>query len=195
MYLQKGLGKGFAVPLFAAVMIACGAEAALVTFSTVVTNNTAAEKLYDLSSFLTLTSNMGNTSGSGSLAIVVTDIRGGGAYVKSVGTTALYASFVNSTSVATLTSTNIVGEATSITAGQFGQNSFSTRFTEKYYGVQGNINDIIKTQLKFILSAGDQAVVSSTFEVVSFVPVPVPGAIALIGIAGGFGLGRRRRSN
>ena len=193
MTLQKGLGKGFVMPLLATAMIASGAEAALVTFSTVVTNNTAAEKLYDFSSFLTLTSNMGNTSGSGSLAIVVTDIRGGGAYVKSVGTTALYASFVNSTSVATLTLTNIVGEATSITAGQFGQNSFSTRFTEKYYGVQGNINDIIKTQLKFILSAGDQAVVSSTFEVVSF--VPVPGAIALIGIAGGFGLGRRRRSN
>ena len=170
MHLQKGLGKGFVMPLLATAMIASGAKAALVTFSTVVTNNTAAEKLYDFSSFLTLTSDMGNTSGS-----------------------PLYASFVNSTSVATLTSINLLGEATSIIAGQFGQNSFSTRFTDKNYGVQGNINDIIKTQLKFILSAGDQAVVSSTFEVVSF--VPAPGAIALIGIAGGFGLGRRRRSN
>ena len=44
MYLQKGLGKGFAVPLFAAAMIVSGAKAALVSFSTVVTNNTTTEQ-------------------------------------------------------------------------------------------------------------------------------------------------------
>ena len=187
MHLQKGLGKGFVMPLLATAMIASGAKAALVTFSTVVTNNTAAEKLYDFSSFLTLTSDMGNTSGSGSLAIVVTDIRGGGAYVKGVGTTSIFASFVNNIQVASLT------PPTSISAIQFGQGSYSAQFTAKNYGVLGNISDIIKSQLKFILSAGDQAVVSSTFEVVSF--TPTPGALALICIAGGFGLSRRRRAS
>ena len=188
MYLQKGLGKGFVIPLLATAMIASGAKAALVTYSTVVTNNTTSEKEYDFSKEFTLTGNLGNTGGSGSLAIVVTDIRGGGAYVKGVGTTSIFASFVNNIQVASLT------PPTSISAIQFGQGSYSAQFTAKNYGVLGNISDIIKSQLKFILSAGDQAIISSTFDVVSF--TPTPGALALICMAGGFGLrGRRRVGN
>ena len=190
MYLQKGLGKGFVIPLLATAMIASGAKAALVTYSTVVTNNTTSEKEYDFSKEFTLTGNLGNTGGSGSLAIVVTDIRGGGAYVKGVGTTSIFASFVNNIQVASLT------PPTSISAIQFGQGSYSAQFTAKNYGVLGNISDIIKSQLKFILSAGDQAVVSSTFEVVSLNLTPAPGAFALVFIAGGLGLrGRRRVGN
>ena len=190
MHLQKGLGKGFVIPLLATAMIASGAKAALVTFSTVVTNNTASEKQYDFSKEFTLTSDLGNAAGSASLAIVVTDIRGGGAYVKSVGTTAIFSSFVNSAQVGSLT------PPTTISASLFGQGSYSSQFTSKNFGVLGNISDIIKSQLKFILSAGDQAVVSSTFEVVSLNLTPAPGALALVFIAGGLGLrGRRRVGN
>jgi hypothetical protein len=184
MYLQKGLGKGFVMPLLATAMIASGAKAALVTISVVFSNNTTSEKEYDFNKEFTLTSDLGNTCGQGSLAILVTDIRGGGAYVKSVGTTSIFSNFVNNTQVASLT------PPTSITASPFGQGSYSAQFTPQNYGVLGNISDIIKSQLKFILSAGDQAVISSTFEVVA---IPTPGALALICIAGGFGLSRRRR--
>ena len=75
MTLQKGLGKGFAIPLIAAAMVASGASAAMVSFSSVFTNNTLADKVYDISTVLLLTSPLGNTAGSGTLAIVVTDIR------------------------------------------------------------------------------------------------------------------------
>ena len=187
MYLQKGLGNGFAVPLFAAAMIVSGANAALVSYSTVVTNNTLSEQTYEFSKSFTLTGGLGITGGSGSLAILVTDIRGGGAYVKAFGANAIYTSFVNGVQVATLTPTI----PATITASAFGQGSYSQQFTPKNYGVLGNINDIIQTKLKFILSAGDQAVISSTFEVVAF--TPAPGALALICIASGFGLRGRRR--
>ena len=49
MYLQKGLGKGFVMPLLATAMIASGANAALVSYSTVVTNNTLSEQTYEFS--------------------------------------------------------------------------------------------------------------------------------------------------
>jgi len=186
MYLQKGLGKGFAVPLFAAAMIVSGAKAALVSFSTVVTNNTTAEKEFTFTKDFTLMENLGNTGGFGSLAIVVTDVRGGGAYLKSSGLTSIYRSFVKNIECSQLTSNS------SIVASQFGQSSYSIQYAPKPYGIVGNITDIIKTELKFILSAGDQAVISSTFEVNS---VPAPGALALICIAGGFSVRGRRRSN
>ncbi|MSR34394.1 MAG: hypothetical protein EXS12_06305 [Phycisphaerales bacterium] len=188
MFLQMGLGRGFVVPLLATAMIASGASAALVAYSTVITNNTSAEKTYELTPMFTLTSNLGNTGGSGSLAIVVSDIRGGGAYIKSVGLTPIYTSFINAYQVATLTPSDPL-----VPVEPFGQASFSAQFTEQNYGVQGNINDIIKMQLKFILSVGDQAVISATFEVNTF--VPTPGAVALIFMAGGFGVRGRRRSN
>ncbi len=191
MYLQKGLGKGFAVPLFTAAMIVSGANAALVSYSTVVTNNTLSEQTYEFSKSYTLTGGLGITGGSGSLAILVTDIRGGGAYVKAFGANAIYTSFVNGVQVATITPT----VPATITASQFGQGSYSQQFTPKNYGVLGNINDIIQTQLKFILSAGDQAVISSTFEVVAFTPIPAPGSLALICIASGLGLRGRRRAS
>lgn len=187
MTLQKGLGKGIAVPLIAAAMVASGASAAMVSFSSVFTNNTLADKVYDISSALTLTSPLGNTAGSGTLAIVVSDIRGGGAYVKSVGSSALYTSFVNGVKVAEM------APAFTLSASAFGQNSHTESFNKTSYGVSATINHVIDEKFKFVLSAGDQAVVSGTFVVVS--AVPAPGAIGLVGIAGGFSVRGRRREN
>ena len=187
MTLQKGLGKGFAVPLIAAAMVASGASAAMVSFSSVFTNNTLADKVYDIRSALSLTSPLGNTAGSGTLAIVVSDIRGGGAYVKSVGLTALYTSFVKGVKVAEM------GSAFNLSASAFSQNSYTDSFNKTSYGVSATTNDEIDKKFRVILSAGDQAVVSGTFVVVS--AVPAPGAIGLVGIAGGFAVRGRRREN
>ena len=192
MNLQIGIGRGFAMSLFATTLIASAANAAMVSFSTVFTNNTAADKVFDVSNFLTLSHSLGNTGGSGSLAIVVSDIRGGGAYLKGVGSSAVFSTFVQSTKVGELASTNSFAPF-AVMAGTFGQMSYSDNFAREYFGAVANVNDVLQTQLKFILSAGDQAVVSGTFVVVS--AVPAPGAFALICIAGGVGLRGRRRMN
>ena len=192
MNSQIGIGRGFAISLFATTLIASAANAAMVSFSTVFTNNTAADKVFDVSNFLTLSHSLGNTGGSGSLAIVVSDIRGGGAYLKGVGSSAVFSTFVQSTKVGELASTNSFAPF-AVMAGTFGQMSYSDNFAREYFGAVANVNDVLQTQLKFILSAGDQAVVSGTFVVVS--AVPAPGAFALICIAGGVGLRGRRRMN
>jgi hypothetical protein len=192
MNLQIGIGRGFAMSLFATTLIASAANAAMVSFSTVFTNNTAADKVFDVSNFLTLSHSLGNTGGSGSLAIVVSDIRGGGAYLKGVGSSPVFSTFVQSTKVGELASTNSFAPF-AVMAGTFGQMSYSDNFAREYFGAVANVNDVLQTQLKFILSAGDQAVVSGTFVVVS--AVPAPGAFALICIAGGVGLRGRRRMN
>ena len=192
MNLQIGIGRGFAMSLFATTLIASAANAAMVSFSTVFTNNTAADKVFDVSNFLTLSHSLGNTGGSGSLAIVVSDIRGGGAYLKGVGSSAVFSTFVQSTKVGELASTNSFAPF-AVVAGTFGQMSYSDNFAREYFGAVANANDVLQTQLKFILSAGDQAVVSGTFVVVS--AVPAPGAFALICMAGGVGLRGRRRMN
>jgi hypothetical protein len=192
MNLQIGIGRGFAMSLFATTLIASAANAAMVSFSTVFTNNTAADKVFDVSNFLTLSHSLGNTGGSGSLAIVVSDIRGGGAYLKGVGSSPVFSTFVQSTKVGELASTNSFAPF-AVMAGTFGQISYSDNFAREYFGAVANVNDVLQTQLKFILSAGDQAVVSGTFVVVS--AVPAPGAFALICIAGGVGLRGRRRMN
>ena len=190
MNLQIGIGRGFVISLFATTLIASAANAAMVSFSTVFTNNTAADKVFDVSNFLTLSHSLGNTGGSGSLAIVVSDIRGGGAYLKGVGSSAVFSTFVQSTKVGELASTNSFAPF-AVMAGTFGQMSYSDNFAREYFGAVANVNDVLQTQLKFILSAGDQAVVSGTFVVVS--AVPAPGAFALVCIAGGVGLRGRRR--
>ena len=192
MNLQIGIGRGFVISLFATTLIASAANAAMVSFSTVFTNNTAADKVFDVSNFLTLSHSLGNTGGSGSLAIVVSDIRGGGAYLKGVGSSAVFSTFVQTTKVGELASTNSFAPF-AVVAGTFGQMSYSDNFAREYFGAVANVNDVLQTQLKFILSAGDQAVVSGTFVVVS--AVPAPGAFALICIAGGVGLRGRRRMN
>ena len=192
MNLQIGIGRGFAMSLFATTLIASAANAAMVSFSTVFTNNTLADKVFDVSNFLTLSHSLGNTGGSGSLAIVVSDIRGGGAYLKGVGSSAVFSTFVQTTKVGELASTNSFAPF-AVVAGTFGQMSYSDNFAREYFGAVANVNDVLQTQLKFILSAGDQAVVSGTFVVVS--AVPAPGAFALICIAGGVGLRGRRRMN
>ena len=192
MNLQIGIGRGFVISLFATTLIASAANAAMVSFSTVFTNNTAADKVFDVSNFLTLSHSLGNTGGSGSLAIVESDIRGGGAYLKGVGSSAVFSTFVQSTKVGELASTNSFAPF-AVMAGTFGQMSYSDNFAREYFGAVANVNDVLQTQLKFILSAGDQAVVSGTFVVVS--AVPAPGAFALICIAGGVGLRGRRRMN
>ena len=192
MNLQIGIGRGSAISLFAITLIASAANAAMVSFSTVFTNNTAADKVFDVSNFLTLSHSLGNTGGSGSLAIVVSDIRGGGAYLKGVGSSPVFSTFVQSTKVGELASTNSFAPF-AVVAGTFGQMSYSDNFAREYFGAVANANDVLQTQLKFILSAGDQAVVSGTFVVVS--AVPAPGAFALICMAGGVGLRGRRRMN
>ncbi|MCE9619535.1 MAG: hypothetical protein K8R92_06470 [Planctomycetes bacterium] len=179
------------------MLAASAANAALVTFTTVVTNNTLQDKLYDFSNSLELTSALGNTGGSGSISIVVSDLRGGGAYVKSVGSSSIYSSFVRTNMVAQLaTAVAFDGSPLVISAGHRSQASYAQSFTQPSFGLVGNVNDTIAMELKFVLSAGDQAAISGTFEVISSEPIPAPGAAALVCMACGIGLrGRRREHN
>jgi len=193
MHSQRGNGKGLVVvALAASAFIATAANADMVSFTTVVTNNTTQEKVYDFNKIIALSVG-GNLGGSGSIAITVTDLRGGGAYVKSIDANPIYSGFINTNLVAHLTPQNQYGNSVSVLAGEFSNGSYSQTFSQQSYGVLGHIGDTIQTRLKFILSAGDQATVSSTF-VVQASAIPSPGALALVFLAGSFGLCGRRRS-
>ncbi len=52
--MNSQIGRGFAMSLFATTLIASAANAAMVSFSTVFINNTVADKVFDVSNFLTL---------------------------------------------------------------------------------------------------------------------------------------------
>jgi hypothetical protein len=181
--------------VLASALAASAANAALVTFTTVVTNNTTQEKSYDFSSDFELPASLGNVGGHGSFVIVVSDIRGGGAYVKTKPFTSMYTGSVGETQVAHLGLPLAENNPLIVAAGAYSQATYSASFTTESFGVNANAHDMITMRLQFVLSAGDQAMVSGTFEVLPSEPIPAPGAAALALIASGVGLRGRRRTH
>lgn len=124
---------------------------------------------------------------AGSVSGTVTDSNGNGsALMASIAGGSIYNSLIDGTSVRTLMTNRTVGVSTAFGSTNFGAESFGYPIGTV---VGPGASNSIALQFRFSLSAGDTASFSSVFVVN---PVPAPGAIALLAVAGACGRRRRR---
>jgi hypothetical protein len=163
-------------------------EATLISFSQIITNNTASTQSYEIiqtspTAIPAITAGM-----RGSLNIVLTDFNRNGATFQSDGGN-LYTAWANSTLVR---SAFVPPSGFLLTAPARGMassdNNFGTPVWESMSPSLGTINSI-EMRWNFRLSAGDQVAISGTFEVAS---VPAPASVAVLMCMPAFRLRRRR---
>lgn len=158
-------------------------QAALVSISQIVTNNTATTQSYDFSA----TDGLGTLTAPaymrGSISVVLTDLNRDGATV-SADSGMLYTAWINSVQVQAMPST-----AFTLTAPAHGGNTYTNSFGWQYLKSSLPASTGIEMRLHFTLTSGDQVAIAGTFEV-SSVPTPA-GVSILLGAA----LIRKRRSN
>lgn len=196
MFTKKGKGPWAAMPvgygLSCAMLMAGTAQAALVTISGVVTNNTATTQVYQFSQKVKVSEYIANAGVYGSLSFTVTDFNRDGAMLESDSGT-LYTGLIAGVTAKTFMPLN-VPPVFRLTASARSMNSYSSTFAsaaapEMLAGRSLNPNDEIEVRLNFRLSAGDQAVYSGFFNV-----VPGPSAACMALLAPWIGLHRRRRT-
>ena len=164
-------------------------EATLISFSQIITNNTASTQSYEIIQSAPTSINSATAGMRGSLSIVLTDFNRNGATFQSDGGN-LYTAFANSTLVRSafvpaggfLLTTPPRGMASS-------DNHFGTPVWEPMSPSLGTINSI-EMRWNFRLSAGDQVAIAGTFEVAS-VPAPASAAILICSAISA----RRRRTH
>lgn len=156
-------------------------QAALVSISQIVTNNTFTTQSYDFLAW----SGMGSTTTPaymrGAVSITLSDFNRDGATLSSDG---LYLAQVNSVVVKTMPST-----AFTLTAPARGGNAYTNSFGWEYLTSSLSSSDSIELRLNFRLTPGDQVAIAGTFEVSS---VPAPASVALLLCAPVFGFRRKR---
>lgn len=124
---------------------------------------------------------------AGSVSGTVTDSNGdGSAFLASTGGGSIYNAFIDGAQVRTLLDGASYGVSTSFGSTSFGPASFGYPIGSL---TGPGASTSIALQFRFSLSAGDTASFSSIFIVN---PVPAPGAVALLAIAGAC-MRRRRR--
>jgi hypothetical protein len=198
MFTKKGKGPQAVTPLgcaLAAAIVAGSAQAALVTVSGVITNNTDGVQIYQFSQKVKVTEFIANAAVFGSMSFTVADFNRDGATLES-DSGKLYSGFMaGSLAKAFLpltapTSFKMTAPARSMVSytGTFG----SAAAPETLPGRSLNVNDEIEIRLNFRLSAGDQATYTGSFNIVN--AVPGPGAACAAMLAPWIGLHRRRRT-
>lgn len=195
MYRKKGKGPRAFASLgcgLSALLMAGAANAAIVTVSGVVTNNTATTQTYEFSQKVKVAEYIANVGVYGSLSFTVTDFNRNGAMIESdMGS--LYSGWIAG-SVAKTYLPLTTPTAFQLSAPARSMNSYTSTFAsaaapEMLPGRSLNPNDEIEVKVKFKLSAGDQAVYTGVFNV-----VPGPGAACMAMLAPWIGLHRRRRT-
>lgn len=171
--------------LFTTVLAATNvSQAALVSISQIVTNNTLTTQTYDFSA----TNGLGVLTAPaymrGSVSISLSDFNRDGATL-SADSGMLYTAWINSVQVQSMPST-----AFTLTAPVRGGNTYNNSFGWVSAGSSLPSSTGIEMRLHFTLTPGDQAAIAGTFEVSS---VPAPSGVAAL-IATAF-LGFRRRRN
>lgn len=163
-------------------------QAALISISQIVTNNTATTQSYDFSA----TDGLGVLTAPaymrGSVSVALSDFTGDGATLSSmsaISTPILYTAWVNSVQVKAMPNYLFT-----LTTSAFGMNTYTNSFGWEYLKSSLPASTGIEMRLHFTLTPGDQAAISGTFEVSS---VPAPSGVAAL-IATAF-LGFRRRRN
>ncbi|MFM7806692.1 MAG: hypothetical protein ACKPEA_02025, partial [Planctomycetota bacterium] len=97
MFTKKGKGQGAFVLLgggLAALAVASSTQAALVTLSGIITNNTLTAQTYEFSQKVKVTEDIANVGAFGSLSFVVTDFNRNGAQITS-SAGELYSGWIN----------------------------------------------------------------------------------------------------
>jgi hypothetical protein len=172
--------------------MAGSAQAALVTVSGVITNNTGTTQSYQFSQKVKVTEYLTKVGVYGSLSFTVTDFNRDGATVES-DAGSLYSGFIAGSLAKSFVPLN-AGTGFKLTAPTRSMNSYTSTFgtaaaPEMLSGRTLNPNDEIEIRMNFKLSAGDQAIYTGVFNV-----VPGPGAACVAMLAPWIGLHRRRRT-
>jgi hypothetical protein len=157
-------------------------QAALVSVSQIVTNNTLTTQTYNFSDFSGLGVLTAPAYMRGSISIALSDFNRDGA-ILSADSGMLYTAWIDSVKVQSMPNTLF----TLVTPAR-GGNTYTNNFGWVYLNSSLPSSTGIEMRLNFRLSPGDQVAISGTFEV-SSVPTPA-GAAMLLAAAAGF---RRRR--
>lgn len=183
------MARNISVAAFAAGMACAPASAALVQFMHTFVNTSGTAQDFTF----TATSDVAYSGQSlfdiqGSLALNLIDLNGNGATVGTNGVPMYVASigFANPTVVQT-----IWNQPWSFGVGIYGNGVPPDQvFAAMNVPVTPEAVQPLTITIRLRLSARDMVTVSGTFQAV---PVPAPGAIALLAVAGVSGAGRRRR--
>ncbi len=170
------------------------ANAALLTLSKILTNNTSLPQNYEFSESLRVTDAIAMASVKGSMSMVVTDFNRNGAYLKSDGDM-FYSGWINGVRKTSFTPGG--GPIFQLHALARGMAQLTAEYGTSPSVDLGHglaIDDLIEIKFNFRLSAGDQVALTGTFHVVptSSVPAPAAGLVALATPL--LGLHRRRRT-
>lgn len=200
MHIRKGKGRWAFTPMasgLAALLVGGASQAALVTVSGIVTNNTATTQSYTFSQKVRIGETITNAGAFGSLSLMVTDFNRNGALLESDGGM-LYSGLARNSLVKSympLTTPSAFSlSAPARSMGSHNSTFASAAAPEALASLAGqtfNPDDEIEVRVNFRLSAGDQAAYTA---VLNFVSVPGPGAAAMALLAPWIGLHRRRRT-
>jgi hypothetical protein len=123
----------------------------------------------------------------GGMAITLSDLNGNGATLTNAGQQPIYQAKVDGALVKTLGAPG--WQYLPLQAGPFDSATTPVQNYNELLDANVNPGGALTLSIAFELSAGDSASVNATFEV-----IPAPAPIALLGIAGVMGRGRRRRA-
>ncbi len=155
----------------------------------VVTNNSAFTQDFTLTVSLPIGAVVPASLTGGSVTGTVTDLNGNGATLANDSSGApIYTSLIDGGAWQTLLNSNSVSSGSFLSA-TIGPESFGGPSIPSLLGPA--VANTIGITLKFSLTAGDSASFTSIFVVE---PVPGPGGVAILSIAGLLGFGRRRRT-
>lgn len=186
--------------LAAAGGFAGSADAGVVSLSRIITNTRATAQTYTFDAVITATEHLVNAGVFGSLSVVVTDFNRNGVSITSTSSGDLYSGWIGS-NLAQKFVPQVAGTAPGsflLTALANQQASFSGGFGNNIApvatGLAMAIGDEIRVRMQFTLSAGDQAAISASFNVLEAVAVPSP-ASAAVAVGAGWLVRRRRAEN
>ena len=180
----------------AAMGIGCAATAEVVTLSQSFYNASFSARTFYFTQYLNVSGGTPSAIMSGSVSATLTDVNGNGvASFTNAGSKSIYSAMVNDTVVRSLWNSYSFG----FTGAYLSQSTAIVRdsgpsqseFLNEALPTGVPADGSIAIDIAFTLSAGDSVTFAATFNVV---PVPGPGAFALVGIAGSTAFGRRRRA-
>jgi hypothetical protein len=156
----------------------------------VVTNNSAFTQTFTLTVTLPIGAIVPASLTGGSVTGTVTDLNGDGATVSAPAAGGpIYMSKIDGNDYISLLNAGSSASAGSFLSNVIGPDSFGGPVIPSLLGPA--VNATIGITLQFDLTAGDSASFTSIFVVE---PIPGPAGLALLGVAGLVGVGRRRRT-
>lgn len=199
-------GKGFGAhalvggALLASLAVST-ADAALVTLSGIITNNTSTTQTYEFTRKIKIAESITNAGIFGSMSLLVTDFNRNGAMITSTNLGELYSGWINGSEAKRFVPATggsggaggFVLSAPSRSMARF-DSEFGSSSSPDLLGLNLTADDEMEVRLRFTLSAGDQAAYTAAFNVVSTTAVPAPGALAVGLLAPWVSLRSRRRT-